>query len=416
MAKRTSKDKANNSYPVWICCNGCGLFQVLPDPIKGHKRVCSRCYSPFGSGLLIRQTALALAATSLILFTLAQLYPLIGIEILGRHNIAHIGSGVQGLADHNLLPLSILVFGIAIAVPLYRIFVMLYVLAGLHFRWNLPYMIALFRLSERLRPWAMLDVFLLGAIVAQSKLQDLAQTNFDAGFWALCGAVLSVIFLDVTSDQSAIWDWLKSPIQIEGIPNHHTSVGCHSCHMVQNIDHKHCLRCHAPLHRRKPNSINRTTALVIAGFILYIPANLYPVFTLISFGRRTTTTIMGGVIQLLNGQDWPLAIIVFTASIAFPLMKLIGLSWLMLSTKIKLPPARIDRTKLYRFISLIGRWSNIDVFVAALLTALVTLGAIATIEPGIGVLAFGSVVVLTMLAAESFDPKLMWDKMERQNG
>ena len=121
---------------------------------------------------------------------------------------------------------------------------------------------------------------------------------------------------------------------------------------------------------------------------------------------------MSGVTQLLTGNDWPLAIIVFISSIAFPLLKLLGLSGLMISLRMHSRARLTGRTHLYRIMEFVGRWSTIDVFVAALLTALVTLGSIASVEPGIGALAFGSVVVVTMLAVESFDPRLLWDAAE----
>lgn len=113
--------------------------------------------------------------------------------------------------------------------------------------------------------------------------------------------------------------------------------------------------------------------------------------------------------ELMDGSDWPLAVIVFAASVAVPLLKLVGMSWLLLSTRLGLCAGLVDRTRLYRLIELVSRWSTVDIFVAALLTALVTLGNIATIEPGIGALAFGAVVLVTMLATACFDSRLMWD-------
>jgi paraquat-inducible protein A len=162
--------------------------------------------------------------------------------------------------------------------------------------------------------------------------------------------------------------------------------------------------------------VTRTWALVVTGFLLYVPANVYPALTVVSFGRSTSATIIGGVIELANGSDWPLALLIFTASVAVPVLKLVGLTSLLLSVKFRLGQYLVDRTRLYRIIEFIGRWSTIDIFVAALLTALVTLGQIATVEPGPGILAFGAVVVTTMFAAESFDPRLMWDVAEVGHG
>ena len=148
---------------------------------------------------------------------------------------------------------------------------------------------------------------------------------------------------------------------------------------------------------------------MLTGLVLYIPANLYPVITVVSFGRSASATILGGVTELMNGSDWPLAVIVFTASVVVPLLKLVGLGWLLLSTQLRRTRRLGDRTRLFRLIKVVSRWSAVDIFVSALLTALVTLGNIATIEPGVGVLAFGAVVFVTMLATECLDLRLMWD-------
>jgi paraquat-inducible protein A len=139
------------------------------------------------------------------------------------------------------------------------------------------------------------------------------------------------------------------------------------------------------------------------------------VLTVISLGRGAPSTILGGVMELLSGADWPLAVIVFTASIAVPLMKLFGLAWLILSTRHGAARGLTEYTRLYRMIELVGRWSAVDVIVAALLTALVTLGNIAEVLPGLGVLAFGGVVFVTLLATEFFDPRLLWDAAGENN-
>jgi len=154
---------------------------------------------------------------------------------------------------------------------------------------------------------------------------------------------------------------------------------------------------------------------VISAVILYIPANLYPVFTIVSFGHGNTSTIIGGVRQLMEGGDWPLAVIIFVASIVVPLIKLIGLAWLLVAIRRPQPRRLHANTRLHRLIEVIGRWSSTDVFVAALLSGLVTLQNLATVVPGPGVLAFGAVVFLTMVAAMTFDQRLLWDAAEENN-
>ena len=179
-----------------------------------------------------------------------------------------------------------------------------------------------------------------------------------------------------------------------------------------------CPRCHATLHQRRPNALARTTALVIAGFILYIPANLYPVMTIELLGRPDPNTIFTGVQELFQSGMWEIGLLVFSASILVPLMKLVGLSYLLISVyrarRGARPGAKLrrDRTRLFRAIEFVGRWSMLDMFLLSMLVALVRFGAIASIEPGIGATSFALVVVITMFAAASFDPRLIWDDLE----
>jgi paraquat-inducible protein A len=190
---------------------------------------------------------------------------------------------------------------------------------------------------------------------------------------------------------------------------------CHTCGLLQQLPpsgHAHCPRCHSPVHLRTPNSIQLTWALVITAIIAYVPANLYPVMTVTSLGRSQSDTILSGVIYLLLHGDWPLALIVFVASVLVPLLKIVALLYLLLSVQRRSPLRKAQRTRLYRVIELVGRWSMVDIFVVALLAALVQAGALATIEPGVGAIAFTSVVILTMFAALSFDPRLIWDNEE----
>lgn len=173
-----------------------------------------------------------------------------------------------------------------------------------------------------------------------------------------------------------------------------------------------CPRCGARLSHRKPNSLARTWALIIAAYILYIPANVYPVMTVISFGRGEPDTILSGVQSLIASGWWPLAVLVFFASIIVPLIKLFGLTYLVTSVQYTWRWRPTQRTRLYRITEAVGRWSMIDIFMISILVALVRLEAIATIEPGAGATSFAAVVVLTMFAAMSFDPRLMWDAIE----
>ena len=194
---------------------------------------------------------------------------------------------------------------------------------------------------------------------------------------------------------------------------------CHGCGLLAHLGHAHgarCPRCGSAMHIRKPDSIARTWALIIAAAILYIPANVLPIMVTGSIFGSQKDTIMSGVVYLWTSGSWPLALVVFIASVLVPMAKLIALIILVVSVQRHSRWDPVQRTKLYRMVELVGKWSMLDVYVVTMLVALVQLGALATIAPGPGAMAFGAVVVLTMFAAMSFDPRLIWDSMEKEDG
>jgi paraquat-inducible protein A len=195
-------------------------------------------------------------------------------------------------------------------------------------------------------------------------------------------------------------------------------IGCHSCHLVCRVPrlgedrHMHCPRCGAALHQRKPNSIARTWALLIAALVFYIPANVLPITTVVSLGRAQSDTIISGVIYFLYSGSWPIALVIFVASVLVPLLKLLILGFLVISVQSRSLRRQKDRTRLYRITEAVGRWSMVDIYVVTILVALVNLGALASIQAGPAAPFFAAVVVITMFAAISFDPRTIWDLEE----
>lgn len=185
---------------------------------------------------------------------------------------------------------------------------------------------------------------------------------------------------------------------------------CGVCGRLGNLaESSRCPRCSTRLHARKTNSLQRSLALLIAAYVLYVPANLLPIMETRSLFGVQRDTILSGVAYLWNSGSWPLAAIVFFASIAVPLLKLLSLTALIVSVLRRSRGPVLPRVRLYRLLELVGRWSMLDVYVVAILVALVQAQSLASITPGPGVLAFGAVVVLSMLATMSFDPRLIWD-------
>ena len=197
-------------------------------------------------------------------------------------------------------------------------------------------------------------------------------------------------------------------------------LSCHDCHLLTEAPasgngHPGCPRCGAALHARKPNSLARTWALVVAAIILYIPANVLPMTTVTSLGMVQSDTIMSGVIYFVQSGSWPIALVIFIASIFVPLVKLFILGYLLISVQFRSHYRPKDRTRLYLITEAVGRWSMLDIFVVTILVALVNLGALATIQAGPAALHFAAVVVITMVAAMSFDPRLIWDAKEKMH-
>ncbi|WP_339472175.1 MULTISPECIES: paraquat-inducible protein A [unclassified Pseudomonas] len=191
---------------------------------------------------------------------------------------------------------------------------------------------------------------------------------------------------------------------------------CTECHELNkqsaDSDEQLCTRCGALIHARRPNSLTRTWALLITAAILYIPANLLPIMTVNSLGQGEPSTIMAGVIQLMQHGMYPIAAVVFIASILVPTFKLVGIGLLLFSVQRHQPLSAQQRIVMYRFIEFIGRWSMLDIFVIAILVAVVNFGRLASVEANLGAAAFASVVILTMFAAVTFDPRLIWDNTE----
>ncbi|MCG6873854.1 MAG: paraquat-inducible protein A [Betaproteobacteria bacterium] len=177
-----------------------------------------------------------------------------------------------------------------------------------------------------------------------------------------------------------------------------------------------CPRCGARIHSRKPHSLARTWALLISAAVLYLPANIEPVMITTSIFGAQRDTILSGVAYLWTSGSWPLAVLVFFASISVPLLKLLALAFLATSVQRRSTRRPLARTRLYRILEFIGRWSMLDVFVVMVLVALVNLQALANVQAARGVLWFGCVVVLTMLASMSFDPRLIWDAAGENDG
>jgi paraquat-inducible protein A len=193
-------------------------------------------------------------------------------------------------------------------------------------------------------------------------------------------------------------------------------ITCNTCGLLQRADPLQagavaaCYRCGAIVSRCRTGTLARTQALTLAALILYVPANIYPILRITYYGAYSESTVWDGCVNLFREGQWPVALIVFLASILIPLCKLLGLLYVSVPTRATATRTRRQRTWVHRTIERIGPWAMLDVFITAILVALVKLGQFVTVLPGRGLLPFTAVVVLTIMASASFDPKLLWEQ------
>ncbi|MGN7963978.1 paraquat-inducible protein A [Brucella sp. 22210] len=354
--------------------------------------------------------AYAYGCVGAICFIMANFLPFIKLEIGGRAQEASLVTGIISLYDQGQWLLSLVVAFTMLIAPGIKLLSQLAALTSLHMRPPAVWLIALHSHASLVNRWAMIEVYMLGLIVAYVKLIDLASVELGTGVFALVALMLATVACDALADHESILRHLE---RHKALAKRDESQAHQSETPPGNDNCKAAAFSNAPplalQHRRKHNSLTRSWALVITAAILYIPANLMPVMTITSLGASEAETILSGIISLADSGMWPLAILVFFASILVPMLKLCGLILLLVPTQRGLAWRLRERTALYRLIEFLGRWSMIDIFVLSILAALVQLGQIATIEPGTGAVAFAAVVIITMIASQTFDPRLMWD-------
>jgi paraquat-inducible protein A len=328
------------------------------------------------------------------------------------------------MEQYGLWEISAVVLVTTVAAPLARVLGMIAVLLGLRLKRPPRELRDIYAWVEHLHPWSMIEIYLLGLFVAYVRLSGMAVVDIGPAIYALFALMVIMVLADYTLDEQAVWEAMEpqnrrlrhaldlhlTAPERPGPHQHRWRIGCDTCRLVsRSAPGLQCSRCGFRLRDRRPASLQRTWAFALAAMVLYIPANTYPVLTVVSLGAGQPSTILGGVRELLELGMWPLAGLVFFASVAVPVLKLIGLGILLISTHMGTSRALHDRTVLYRVVEAIGRWSMIDIFMESILVALVQFGQLASVYPGPGAIAFAAVVILTMLAARSFDPRVMWD-------
>ncbi|MEM5329573.1 paraquat-inducible protein A [Paraburkholderia sp. JHI2823] len=438
-----------------LVCHDCDLMQQgVPCPPRGTLR-CLRCGAELARDHpegLARSLALALGA--LLLFVISNLYPIVGLAVNGNIVRTTLWHSVRILYLDGMWPIAVLVFITTIFMPAMQIVCLLALLVPLAMNrapWQAP---LLFRAMYAARPWGMTEVLILGLLVALVKLSHIATVVAGVALWSFGALMLVLAGASAAFDTRQFWARVAGAALPSGAataPGTNGAHGvalngalryapgasgaraggaltgaacgiarCHACGLLARMPGAAhgvaCPRCGSALHLRKVASLSRTWAFLAAAVVLYVPANVLPVMDTSSLFGTQKDTIMSGVVYLWTSGSWPLALLVFIASITVPMVKILGLSYLAWSTQRGWRWLPEQRTRIYRLIELIGRWSMLDIYVITMLVALVQFKALATIKAGPAAIAFGAVVILTMFAANMFDPRLIWDAVERSNG
>ncbi|PFG45816.1 paraquat-inducible protein A [Vibrio sp. ES.051] len=411
-----------------ISCEECGLVVRIPELDLGQKAQCPRCaHSLTKINAKPYQSVIAVSSACLIMLLLSIAFPFMSFSVQGLSQEITLLHAAKMLAEFKNALLGILLLATVVVLPAIYVGLILFLhFEALKTRKHTPskrqqrMAKVLCRLLFRVEPWLMVDVFLIGVLVSLIKIASLADISMGSSFWAFCVYALLVVKCISMVDKNWLWGHfipaITPPSVKEGDTHHdHNHIGCHTCHQLNPIEDKkrqHCIRCESPIHKYNPlDNLQKVWALLFASIIFYIPANLYPMMYTVSLGQSEGSTIMEGVILLWHLGSYPIAMVIFFASVFIPIAKMFALAWLYFSAQRAqyLPPEEsISRLKLYRLTEFIGRWSMIDIFVVAILVALVQLQNLMAIYPGPAALSFAAVVIFTMLSAMIFDSRLLW--------
>ena len=397
---------AVNHDAKYHCCKVCSLV-VTEVPLKvGQVAHCPRCEQKLyqrKKGALSIDFVLAL--TCLILFVPTQIFDFVHIRLFGVMISASLTSGAIDLFEEGFVALSLLIFFCCSVVP-FLVFTSI-ISSHLALKMNsIPLLKFTLSMLRNLKQWVTLDVFLISVAISCFKLKDYADIYFGSGLIVIIMLQLITFLLVIRLDSRAYWEVIKPSFESKNTDTS-TVLHCHQCHLLQPIKTK-CSRCNSKLYWFKPYSVLKTWICVIAAALALIPANILPISILLTNGKRLEDTIMSGIFSLINSQMYGIALIIFAASIVVPVAKVAGLSYLLLNIQRGSDHEKRLRTKIYLTIKWIGRWSMMDLFVVAIMITLVDRGQILDFTPGYGAVAFGIAVVLTMIATESLDPKLIW--------
>ena len=381
---------------------------------------------------------MVLSLTGLLLYLPANFAPLLTFNILGTATSSSLFQSTLSMFDQGEYLVGILVVLTGLLCPLMTLSLLFGVSGGLFLGWQQRWMVVFLHWYHHLAEWAMTDIYLIAVFITIIKMNHAAAIGYHLGFFCFIGLVGATVAAQASIDQSLFWKKLDRSKSDERprIPAKTTArtgreaglLLCRSCHKItplpprdqqknQRENQKEamsCPRCGELLQIRKKNSLDRSWALIVTALLLTLPANLLPIMSVSSLGSVTKSTIIDGIILFFQEGSYGIGLVILTASVLVPLFKIIGMSLILISIHNQWTTWLRHKALMFRFIQFVGRWSMLDIFVIALLCSLVRFGSLSSVDTAPAALYFSAIVLCTMFAAISFDPRLLWDSAEEK--
>ncbi|WP_369788460.1 membrane integrity lipid transport subunit YebS [Rouxiella sp. WC2420] len=387
-------------------CSECDYLFALPALRRTQTAHCPRCNSKVEKGKVCSLPRLLIIAVCiLLLMPFAYTEPLISIRLLGTRIDASLFEGIWQMTIQGSPLTATMVAFCTVGAPLTLACSILYLHFGSKLGMNLkPVLLML----ERLKDWVMLDIYLIGMGVACIKVKDFADINIGPALAAYITMTVLVTLTQINLNVGQLWEEFYPQPRPKGVPE--SLILCISCKFTGHPDLKgRCPRCHLQMPKRYKHSLQKTWAALISAMVLLFPANLMPISVIYTNGQQMKDTIFSGVVSLYTSGNAPIAAVVFIASVLVPFTKVIVLLTLLLSIHFRAHQGLKTRIRLLRLITWISRWSMLDLFVISLMMSLVNRDQLLAFTMGPAAFYFGSAVILTILAVEWLDSRLIWD-------
>ena len=422
-------DPDTENFDHLIACPDCDLLLSKKEAPVGHSIICPRCGKTISrrtNDSIVKTLAISIAG--LFIYLPAMLLPLMTMKSFGFSDSANILETIGSFYQNGYYFVAFMVLISAVIFPLMLLIIIFLTSLQIYRKRYPPYLARLFRVYLHLEEWAMVEVYLLGIMVTIIKMADSTDIDYNSGIFCFTGLVLITLTIAVVIDHELFWkaieqkgrSWQTEPGGHQLLPTGGMAINaarqglilCHICHKLSPtaLEGLGCPRCGEQLHTRKPASISKTWALVMTSTIFLAPANLLPIMRVDFLGIPDPSTILDGIIYFFQHGSFLVGLIIFTASVLVPIFKIVGLAILLLTSRPCSLRLLRQKARLFRFISFIGRWSMLDIFVIALLSVLVDFGFFTSIHVAPAATYFCIVVASTMFAVITFDPRILWDK------